>query len=127
MVTVFPEGCQRTNQTDVRTFRRLDRAHTAKVGRVHVADLHGGAVAGQTAGAQSGETTLVRHTGQRVVLVHELGELGGAEELLDGGVHRTEVDQGLRKSSKKSGAKITAPLFKCYILCFAMLRTLIAE
>ena len=90
------EGCQRTNQTDVRTFRRLDRAHTAKVGRVHVADLHGGAVAGQTAGAQCGETTLVRHTGQRVVLVHELGELGSAEELLDGGVHRTDVDQGLR-------------------------------
>ena len=90
------EGCQGADQTDVRAFRRLDRAHTAEVGRVHVAHLHGGAVAGQTAGAQCGETTLVRHTGQRVVLVHELGELGSAEELLDGGVHRADVDQGLR-------------------------------
>ena len=66
------------------------------MGRVHVAHLHGGAVTGQTAGAQCGKTTLVRHTGQRVVLIHELGELGSAEELLDGGVHRADVDQGLR-------------------------------
>ncbi len=33
---------------------------------------------------------------QRVVLVHELGELAGAEELLDGGHHRADVDQRLR-------------------------------
>jgi len=32
---------------------------------------------------QCRETTLVRQTGQRVVLVHELAELGGREELLD--------------------------------------------
>ncbi len=90
------EGRQRTDKTDVRAFRGFDRAHTSEVGRMHVAHLHGGAVAGQAAGAQSGQTTLVRHTGQRVVLVHELRQLGGSEELLDGGVHRADVDQGLR-------------------------------
>ena len=35
--------------------------------------------------------------GQRVGLVHELGELAGAEELLDGRDHRPDVDQGLRR------------------------------
>ena len=30
---------QRVDQADVRTFRRLDRAHAAVVRRVHVADL----------------------------------------------------------------------------------------
>ncbi len=33
--------------------------------------------------------------GQRVGLVHELAELGGSEELLDGGRDRTDVDQAL--------------------------------
>ena len=40
-----------------------------EVGQVHVAHLHGGAVARQTAGAQCGRTDLVRHTGQQVVLI----------------------------------------------------------
>ena len=89
------KGCQRADKTDVRAFRRLDRAHTAEVGRVHVSHFHGCTVAGQTARAQSGQTTLVGHTCQRVVLIHELRQLGGSEELLDGGVHRADVDQGL--------------------------------
>ena len=38
----------------------------------------------------------MRHLGQRVVLVHELRELGGAEELLDRSRHRADVDEGLR-------------------------------
>ena len=90
------EGCQRTDKTDVRTFRRFDRAHTAEVGRVHVSHFHGCTVARQTARAQSGQTTLVGDACQRVVLIHELRQLGSSEELLDGGVHRTNVDQGLR-------------------------------
>ena len=90
------EGCQRTDKTDVRTFRRFDRAHTAEVGRVHVSHFHGCAVTRQTARAQSGQTTLVGDACQRVVLIHELRQLGSSEELLDGGIHRTNVDQGLR-------------------------------
>lgn len=34
---------------------------------------------------------------ERVVLVHELRQLAGAEELLDGGDDRPDVDQGLRR------------------------------
>ena len=90
------EGCQGADKTDVRAFRGFDRAHAAEVGRVHVSHFHGGTVTGQTAGAQCGQTALVGHAGQRVVLIHELRQLGGAEEFLDGGVHRADVDQGLR-------------------------------
>ena len=39
----------------------------------------------------------MRHLGQRVVLVHELGELAGAEELLERGGDRAHVDEGLRR------------------------------
>ena len=90
------EGGQRTNQTDVRTLRGLNWAHTTVVRRVDVSNLHAGAVTGQTAGSQGRQTTLVGHLGQRVVLVHELRQLGGSEEFLDRGRHRTDVDQGLR-------------------------------
>ncbi len=90
------EGSQGADKTDVRAFRGFDRAHTAEVGRVHVSHFHGGAIAGKAAGSQSGQTTLVGDASERVVLIHELGQLGGSEELLDGGIHRTDVDQGLR-------------------------------
>ena len=78
------------------TFRGLDGAHTAVVGVVNVTDLETGAVTGQTAGAQGGQTALVGQLGQGVVLVHELRQRAGAEELLDSGHHRTDVDQALR-------------------------------
>ena len=38
----------------------------------------------------------VRQTGERVVLIHELRQLRGAEELLERSRHGTDVDQGLR-------------------------------
>ncbi|CDC97772.1 uncharacterized protein BN576_00508 [Alistipes sp. CAG:268] len=88
---------QRRDQTDVRAFRRLDRAETSVVRIVHVADLESGAVARQTAGAEGRQTALVRDLGQRVDLVHELRELRGAEERVD---HRREglgVDQVHRR------------------------------
>ena len=69
-----PNDAERTDQADVRAFRGLDRAHAAVVRRVDVADLHAGAVAGQTAGTERGEAArCVRPA--RVGLVHELGEL----------------------------------------------------
>ncbi len=86
---------QRVDQADVRAFRRLDRTYPAVVGRVHVAHFEAGALTGQAARAQRGDTTLVRDLGQRVVLVHELGQLGGAEELLHRRRHRLGVDQVL--------------------------------
>ena len=89
-------GGQIGDQTDVRAFRRLDGAQTAIVGVVNVADLEACAVTGQTAGAQSGQTALVGQLGQRVVLVHELGQRAGTDELFDGGDDRADVDQALR-------------------------------
>jgi hypothetical protein len=43
--------------------------------------------------------------GQRVVLVHELRELRGAEELLDRGRHRLGVDQLLRHQALGLGQR----------------------
>ena len=88
---------QRADQADVRTFRRLDRAHPAVVRRVHVTDLEPSPLTGQAARAQRRQAALVGQSGQRVRLVHELGELAGAEELLDGRHDRPDVDQGLRR------------------------------
>ncbi len=85
------------DQADVRTFRRLDRAHTAVVAVVHVSDLHVRALAGKAAGAKRGEAALVRQLRERVRLIHELGERRRAEELLDRRSHRADVDQALRR------------------------------
>ena len=49
-----------TDQADVRTFRRLDRAHAAVVARVHVSHLEPGALTRQTARPEGREATLVR-------------------------------------------------------------------
>src|SRR5690606_41664295 len=84
-------------RTDVRAFRLLNRAHAAVVRRVDVADLVAGALTRQTTRAEGRQTTLVRQAGQRVVLVHELRQLAGAEELLQRRGDRTDVDQGLRR------------------------------
>ena len=89
---------QVVDQTDVGAFRGLDGAHPAVVGVVHVTHLESGPVSGQTAGAQSGQTPLVGQLRQRVVLVHELGQLGGTEEFLHRSRHRLDVDQGLGRN-----------------------------
>ena len=86
-------GGQRTDQTDVGTFRSLDRADTGVMAVVHVADLERGAVTVQTAGAQGAQTALVGQLSQGVGLVHELGQLGRTEELFDRGADGTDVDQ----------------------------------
>ncbi len=77
-------------------FRRLDRADPAVVRRVHVANLEPGALAGQAARPQGRQPPLVGHLGKRVGLVHELGQLAAAEELLDRRHHRLGVDQVVR-------------------------------
>ena len=79
------------DQTDVRTFRGLDRAHSAVVGVVYVTNLESGAVTGQTARAQGGQTTLMGQLCQRVVLIHELRQRRGSEELSHRGHNRTAV------------------------------------
>src|SRR5699024_5393761 len=87
---------QGTDQTNVRTLGGLNRAQAAVVRRVNVADLAAGALTGQTTRTQRGQTALVGQAGQGVVLVHELGQLRGTEELADRCRDRTHVDQGGR-------------------------------
>ena len=88
-------GGQVGDQADVGAFRRLDGAHTAIVGVVHVSDFHVGALAAQTAGAQCGQTALVGQLGQRVGLIHKLAQRAGAEELLDGRRNGPDVNEAL--------------------------------
>ncbi|MPM58936.1 hypothetical protein SDC9_105771 [bioreactor metagenome] len=88
-------GSQVGNQADVGTFRGLNGAHAAIMAVVNVADVEGGAVTGETAGAQGGHAALMRQLGQGVGLVHELGQRRGAEELLDGGRNGPDIDEGL--------------------------------
>src|SRR3984885_10082876 len=66
---------QRADQTDVRTFRRFDRADTAVGRRMNVADFESSALARETTGSKSRETALVGNFAERVGLVHELAEL----------------------------------------------------
>ena len=64
---------------------------------VNVSDVEGCALTRQTAGAECGQTALVRQLRQRVVLIHELRQRGGAEELLDDRRDRPDVDEALRR------------------------------
>ena len=89
-------AAQRRNQSDVRTFRRFNRADTAVVRRVHVADFESGALTRQTARPKGRETPLVRDLRQRVGLIHELRELRRSEEFADRSHHRLGVDQVVR-------------------------------
>ena len=63
---------------------------------MHVAHLKAGALTGETARPKRGHATLVRDFRQRVVLVHELRQLAGTEELFHRSRHRLGVDQVLR-------------------------------
>ena len=91
-------GRERADQADVRAFRRLDRADAAVVAVVDVADVEAGALARQAARAEGREAALAGQLGQRVGLVHELGELAAAEELLHRRHDGPDVDQRVRAS-----------------------------
>jgi len=68
-------GCQRTNQTNIGTFRCLDRADAAIVAVVNVADIKTRPLAAQTARAQRAQAALVSQLSQGIGLVHELAQL----------------------------------------------------
>ena len=90
-------GGERADQADVRTLGGLDRAHAAVVGRVDVAHLDRRALAREAAGAERRQAAAVGEARERVRLVHELRQLRGAEELLQRGHDRTDVDDRLRR------------------------------
>src|SRR6202043_2306727 len=62
---------QRRDQSDVGTFRGLNRADTSVVRGMHVANFESRTFARQTARPKRRETPLVRDLGERVGLVHE--------------------------------------------------------
>ena len=88
--------CERVDETNVWSLRRFNRTHTTIVGRVNVANLKTRALTGQTTRAKRRETTLVRDLGERVCLVHELRQLGRAEELTDRSHNRLRIDEIVR-------------------------------
>ena len=91
------KGRQTADQTDVRTFRSLDRANTAIVRMVDIADIEPGAFTPQTSRTQSRERAFVPQLGEGVGLIHELGELAGAKKLTQRGHHRADIDQRHRR------------------------------
>ena len=90
---------QRTDQSDVRTFRRLDRTHPAIVGVVNVAHFKSGAFPAESTRTESAESALVSQFSQRIGLVHKLGQLAGTKEFLDCSNNRSDVDQRLRRDN----------------------------
>ena len=76
------EGCQRADQSDVRTFRRFNWADAAVVAMVHVAHVEAGALTRETARPKGGEAALAGELGEWVRLIHELAQLRATEELL---------------------------------------------
>ena len=91
------ESGQRGDQTDVRTLRRFHRTNASVVRGMHVTHFEAGAVAREAAGPQRREPALVGQLGQRVDLIHELGELAATEEIADHGRQRLWIDQFLRR------------------------------
>src|SRR5436190_5619278 len=79
------ERAHRADETDVRTFRRLDRANASVMRRMHVAHFESRAIARKTARPEGTETALVRQLRERVRLIHELRKLLTAKEI---GNHR---------------------------------------
>src|SRR5438552_1161785 len=91
------EGRHRANQTDVRSFRCLDRTNAAVVRWVHVAHFESGAIAAQSTGSERGQAALVRELCQRIRLIHELRELRATEEISNHGAERFWIHQLLRR------------------------------
>ena len=63
---------------------------------VNIADLKGGAISVQAAGAERGKFTFVRKFGDRVGLIHKLGKLRRAEKFADHCGYGTDIDQSRR-------------------------------
>ena len=87
---------KRRDQSNVRTFRRFNRADAAVVRRVNVTDFKASTLAAQTTRPKGGETPLVRDFGERVRLIHELRQLRRTKEFADRSHDRLGVDQVMR-------------------------------
>ena len=84
---------QISDQADVGTFRRLDRANAAIMGRLYVADFKTSPLAGQTSRTGSRQPSFMFELRERILVVHELRKLGRREELFYHRHHRPWIDQ----------------------------------
>ena len=75
--------CQVVDQTDVRTFRCFNRTDSTIVRVVNITYFKACSFTCQTTRTKGGDTSFVGKLSQWVFLVHELGQLGRGEELLD--------------------------------------------
>src|SRR5262249_45623202 len=87
------EARETRDESDVRTFRLLDRTNTSVVRRVYVAHLEPSAFTRETARSKCRETAFVRDLRERIRLIHELRQLARAEELTHRSRHRLRVDE----------------------------------
>src|SRR5260370_20805769 len=85
------KGAHRADETDVRSFRCLDRTNSAIVRRMYVAHFEARPVPAQTARPECGQSALVSQLGQRIRLIHELAQLRPAKEISN---HRAESFRG---------------------------------
>src|SRR5205085_5355407 len=69
------KGAHRADETDVRTFRRFDRADAAVMRWMHVTHFEARAITAQPARPEGRETALMRQLRERIRLIHELREL----------------------------------------------------
>src|SRR5438094_688418 len=60
------KGRHRTDETDVRAFRRFNRTNASVVRRMHVAHFKSSAIAAESAWSERGKTTFVRQFGERI-------------------------------------------------------------
>ncbi len=72
MLIYLRVGSQCVDQTDILTFRCLDRTNTSIVCRVYIPYLKSGSLFDKTTLAKCGESSFVCHFRKRVGLVHEL-------------------------------------------------------
>ncbi len=75
------KGGKRSDQTDVRSFRRFNRANTSIVAGMNVAHFKSCSIAVQAARSKRGKTSFVGQFGNRVGLIHKLRKLRTAEEV----------------------------------------------
>ena len=71
------------NQSDIRTFRRLNRTDSAIVRNMYVANFETSSLSIQSARPQSRESPFMREHRQRIRLVDHLRQLTSPEKVLD--------------------------------------------
>ena len=91
--------CKGVDKTDVRSFRRLNRTHSSVVRVVYVSNLESCTISWQTTRTKSRQTSLMCQLTKRVVLIHELWQLGRTKEFFYRCCHWFDIDQRLWRNS----------------------------